>query len=99
MIIVKMGVSEFNMPAVLLGTLVCAIAKQKEGMPVVAKPTNKNLGQFAQFMVLNLKNTNGMDARHAMPIRKLATCIGVRPVKHFLMSINELPQISPRTIS
>lgn len=92
---VKIGVREFKIPAVALLTLVWAMAKQKEGMPVVVKPTMRYLYQSLKSIFRHTKKMYGLKARQATPILMEANCMAFMLTNAFFIRINEEPQMMP----
>ena len=72
--------------------------KSNAGIALPANPTINNGCNCDQSIFLKLKIKNGRNAIPAIPILKLATCIGENANNPFFIKIKEAPQVMERRI-
>jgi hypothetical protein len=91
--IVFIGTIEFNIDAIALSISVSAKANRKAGKKVPKKPDKAIhlIVLFDKFLKLLKPAINKINP--VIIIRNEPNCIGLRPIKLFLISMNELPQI------
>ena len=93
-----MAVNALSIPAAELETEVSAKANRYAGRPEPHNPTIPNwTHDFKSIPLINFI-MNGMKQIVAMDIRIDAICIGLNATRPFLIRINELPHIIPRTM-
>ena len=87
------GVSEFKIAEIELSIPFTAKASKKDGKKVPKKPdiTIHLIAFFDKFFKLLKPAINKINP--VIIIRNEPNCIGLKPIKLFLMSMNELPQI------
>ena len=98
MIIVNNGEREFNMPAIKLGTVVCAIENKNAGIPFPKRPVAKINFHWCFSTLDTWRITNGSRQKNAADKRMLATCDGVKSSRPLFIRIKELPQMSASKI-
>ena len=93
---VNSGVRELRIPVVELEMWVCAMAQQKAGNPLPVKATSNSKPHSRRLTPRHSFQKKGAKAIAAKLKRRLATCMGERATKAFLMRIKELPHTMER---
>ena len=91
----KIGVSEFKIPAMPLSTRVCAVANKNAGTPEPHKPINTEKNCSRLVSSFKPRNANGNSASPAIVMRSAATSTGsLKTSRPLLIRMNDEPHVS-----
>ena len=91
-------VKEFRIEATELSIPVIANAKKKAGNRVPNKELTTTYFHWCFFIFFKLLNPIKSTNTPAINVLNAPSCMGVKPIKDFFISINELTQIIAKTI-
>lgn len=96
---VNSAVNELSTPASPLASRVSAMANRKAGKKLPSSPVPSKNFQRLDSTLRRFLIANGNNAAHAMTMRKAPTSSEAYTTNPFLMSINEVPQMSASMVT